>query len=164
MSQTMACCPILGGLLGWFGMGLVIAGDCPAVWDSWLADDFELPYNYHIISNCRVTKMGGRLMSVFEEVLEEEFGRSVRLSDHMQAELELLPKGSVRSRKIKGREYYYLNYREGDKVKSDYVPASDIDDVRRKIERRKELKAALKEQERTRQQIERALGRVPDVV
>ena len=49
-------------------------------------------------------------------------------------------------------------------MKSDYVPASDIDDVRRKIERRKELKAALKEQERTRQQIERALGRVPDVV
>ncbi len=103
-------------------------------------------------------------MSVLEEVLEEEYGRSVRLSGHLQAELESLPKGSVRSRKIKGREYYYLNYREGDKVKSDYVPASDVDDVRQKIERRKELKAALKEQERTRQQIERALGRTPDVV
>ena len=62
----------------------------------------------------------------------------------MQAELESLPKGSVRSRKMKGRECYCLNYREGDKVKSNCVPASDVGDARRKIERRKELKAALR--------------------
>ena len=24
------------------------------------------------------------------------------------------------------RDYYYLNYREGDKVRSDYIPAADV--------------------------------------
>ena len=104
-----------------------------------------------------------RALSVLEEILEEEYGRSARLSKLMQAEFDSLPKGSLRARSIKGREYYYLNYRVGDKVKSDYVRAADVDDMRRKIERRKELKIALEEQERSRRQIERALGRVPDV-
>ena len=102
-------------------------------------------------------------MSVLEEVLEEESGRSVRLIRHMQSEIDSLPKGSSRVRSIRGREYYYLNYRVVDKVKSDYIRASEVDDIREKIERRKKLKEALKEQERACRQIERALGRVPHV-
>lgn len=101
-------------------------------------------------------------MSVLEEVLEEEYGRSMRLSRRIEAEIATLPKGSVRAREIRGREYYYLNYREGDKVKSDYIPASEVGAVRAGVARRKELKAALKEQERSRRQIVRALGRRPD--
>lgn len=102
-------------------------------------------------------------MSILEEMLKEEYERSLRLSRHIEIELTTLPKGSVRVREIHGREYYYLNHREGSKVKTDYIPASEIDSVRRKIARRKELKAALIEQERSRKQIERALGRRPDV-
>ena len=102
-------------------------------------------------------------MSVLEEVLEEEYGRSVRLIKHMQSEIDALPKGSIRVRSIGRREYYYLNYRVADKVKSDYIRASEVDDIREKIERRKKLKEALKEQERACRQIERALGRVPHV-
>lgn len=102
-------------------------------------------------------------MSVLEEVLEEEYGRSVRLSRHMAEELASLPKGSVRAREIRGREYYYLNFREGDKVRSQYIPAAEIDEIRSKLARRKELLAAMKEQERSRKQIERALGRRPYV-
>lgn len=102
-------------------------------------------------------------MSVLEDVLEEEYERSVRLSRLMEQELATLPKGSVRTRVIRGRKYYYLNHREGDKVVSDYLPASRVDDVRIQVARRRELKAALKEQERSRKQIERALGRRPYV-
>lgn len=102
-------------------------------------------------------------MSILDEVLEEEYERSVRLTRLMEVELEALPKGSVRTRRLGSHEYYYLNYRDGDKVKSDYIPASEVDDVRGKVERRREIKAALKEQERSRRQIVRALGRTPDV-
>ena len=91
-------------------------------------------------------------MSVLEEVLEEEYGRSVRLIRHMQSEIDSLPKGSIRVRSIRGREYYYLNYRVVDKVKSDYIRASEVNEIREKIERRKKLK-----------EIERALGRAPHV-
>lgn len=101
-------------------------------------------------------------MSVLEDVLEEEYARSSRLLRLMEQEIGLLPKGSIRMRNIKGHEYSYLNYRVGDKVKSDYVPAADVDDLRAKIERRKALAAAIKEQKQSQKQITRALGRVPD--
>ena len=61
-------------------------------------------------------------MSVLEDVLEGEYARSSRLLGLMEQEISLLPKGSIRMRNIKGHEYCYLNYRVGDKVKSDYVP------------------------------------------
>ena len=98
-------------------------------------------------------------MSIFEEVLEEEYDRSMRLSGHIEEELASLPKGSVRARNIKGHEYYYLTYRDGDKVRSNYIPADQVAEVRQKVERRKQLKAALKEQAQTRKQIKRALGK-----
>ena len=102
-------------------------------------------------------------MSVLEDVLEEEYARSSRLLGLMEQEIGLLPKGNIRMRNIKGHEYCYLNYRVGDKVKSDYVPASEVDELRAKIERRRALAAAIREQKRSQKQIIRALGRVPDV-
>ncbi|MDO4437307.1 MAG: hypothetical protein Q4B77_05085 [Coriobacteriaceae bacterium] len=102
-------------------------------------------------------------MSVLEEVLEEEYHRSVRLRMNLEREISALPKGSVRVRQIRGREYYYLNYREGDKVRSDYIPADEVDELREKIMRRRQLKAALAEQARDQKKLERALGRRPHV-
>ena len=101
-------------------------------------------------------------MSVLEDVLEEEYARSIRLLGLMEQEIGLLPKGSIRMRNIKGHEYCYLNYRVGDKVKSDYVPAAEVDELRAKIERRRALAAAIREQKQSQKQIVRALGRVPD--
>lgn len=127
------------------------------------ADIFELPYIYHSLIECRVTTQEGGTMSVLEDVLEEEYARSSRLLGLMEQEIGLLPKGSIRMRNIKGHEYCYLNYRVGDKVKSDYVPAAEVDELRAKIERRRALAAAIKEQKQSQKQIIRALGRVPYV-
>lgn len=101
-------------------------------------------------------------MSVLEGVLEEEYARSSRLLDLMEQEIGLLPTGSIRMRNIKGHEYCYLNYRVGDKVKSDYVPATEVDELRAKIKRRRALAAAIKEQKHSQKLIIRALGRVPN--
>lgn len=101
-------------------------------------------------------------MAVLDEILEEEYARSSRLVSHMEYELVTLPKGSLRARNIKGYEYYYLNYRDGKQVKSDYVPAKDVDELRNKIERRKSLVAAIREQKQSQKQIIRALGRIPN--
>lgn len=102
-------------------------------------------------------------MSVLEEVLEEELERSIRVSRAIQQELVPLPKGSVRARKKGNHVYYYLNYREGDKVRSKYIPAKDIELIKKQVARRKELLAALKEQVRTQKQIKRVLGRRANV-
>lgn len=98
-------------------------------------------------------------MSILEEVLLEEYDRSQRLCQAIRIEYDSLPKGSIRARVIRGHEYFYLNYRVGNKVKSDYVPASEVEELKRKIQRRRELKIALDEQERSQLQIKRALGK-----
>lgn len=126
------------------------------------ADTFELPYKLLDLIKCRVTTWKGGSMSVLEGVLEEEYARSIRLLGLMEQEIGLLPKGSIRMRNIKGREYCYLNYRVGDKIKSDYVPAAEVDELRAKIERRRALAAAIKEQKQSQKLIIRALGRVPN--
>lgn len=84
-------------------------------------------------------------ISVLEEVLEEEYGKLVRLSRHMAEELASLPKGSMRAREIRGRNYCYLNFREEDKVRSQFISAVEMDEIRSKLARRKELFAAMKE-------------------
>ena len=127
------------------------------------ADMLELPYKLLDLIECRVTTRKGGSVSVLEDVLEEEYARSSRLLGLMEQEIGLLPKGSIRMRNIKGHEYCYLNYRVGDKVKSDYVPAAEVDELQAKIERRRALAAAIREQKRSQKQIIRALGRVPNV-
>lgn len=98
-------------------------------------------------------------MSILEEVLKEEYERSRRISEAIEAELAELPRGSVRKRTVRGHTYYYLQYRVGKKVRSDYVRREDVEALRAKLARRREDIAALKEQEQTRAQIRRALGR-----
>lgn len=98
-------------------------------------------------------------MTVLEQVLEEELERSIRLCAAMEDEMLSLPKGSVRTKMIRGRAYYYLTYREGDRVVSDYVRAEELDALSAKIERRRELKSALAEQKKNQRQLYRALGR-----
>ncbi len=56
-----------------------------------------------------------------------------------------------------------VDYRDGKQVKSDCVPAGSFDEISRKIERRKSLVAAIREQKRSQKQIIRALGRTPEV-
>ena len=98
-------------------------------------------------------------MSIIEEMLLEEYDRSRRVSVALARELAGLPRGSVRERIIAGKTYFYLQFRDGSHVRSQYVPRSEVSELRRLLARRKEIVAALKEQERSRAQIERALGR-----
>lgn len=102
-------------------------------------------------------------MSVLEEVLEEEYFRSYRLLERMGDEFTRLPKGAIRARRIKGHEYFYLTYRDGDKVRTDYVPVREVEELRKKIERRKVLAVAMREQRQSQKQIVKALGRVPNL-
>lgn len=98
-------------------------------------------------------------MSVLEEVLLEEYERSLRISAVLEEEIASLPRGSIRARKVRGREYYYLQYRDGKRVKSDYVKPEDVEHVREQIELRRNDVAALREQRRSQRQIEKALGK-----
>lgn len=68
--------------------------------------------------------------------------------DYMIAEyekqLEGLPKGTV-SEKVSGKNtYYYLKYREGKKIISQYIKKDALEIVRQQIERRRHIETMLK--------------------
>ena len=90
--------------------------------------------------------------------MAEEYERSLRITRALEEELATLPKGYVRERTVRGRTYFYLQRRDGAKVRSEYVRREDAERVMALVKRRKEIVAALKEQEQTRRQVERALG------
>ena len=98
-------------------------------------------------------------MTVMEEVLVEEYMRALRIERLVRSELEELPKGSIQKKKIKGKEYFYLQYRRGNSIKSEYIKARDLHDLEKRIEKRKEHIHTLKQIQKTKAQIEKALGK-----
>nr|AIF26643.1 hypothetical protein [uncultured bacterium fosmid pJB77G10] len=98
-------------------------------------------------------------MAIIEEVLLEEYNRSVRISKAILKEMSNLPKGSIQIKHINNRDYYYLMFRDGGKVISQYIPDSEVSELSEQIELRRENNKALKEQERIREKIIKALGK-----
>ncbi|MDO4486885.1 MAG: hypothetical protein Q4C46_09885 [Bacillota bacterium] len=98
-------------------------------------------------------------MSIIDEVLLEEYERSIRISRALENENRNLPKGSIQKKRINNNEYYYLMFRDQGKVISQYVAETDVDKLARQIALRKENQKLLKEQEQSRKKIVKALGR-----
>lgn len=73
----------------------------------------------------------GAIMAI-REVLEEELENSLKLEARYSRELVKLPKGSIVRKKVKGREYYYLVFRDDDgQVKQVYKGKLSEDEVER---------------------------------
>ena len=95
-------------------------------------------------------------MSVLDEVLKEEYDRLARMKSAMSIEYNALPKGSISKKNIRGCDCYYLQFREGNKVISKYIKKAELDDLVAKIERRKNLKKALRDIDAEMKKIERS--------
>ncbi len=72
--------------------------------------------------------------------------------------LEGYPKGTLRRRTIKGGEYYYLQYRDGKHVRSQYVRAAEVADLIDMIEERRVLEKRIKEMQSRLEHYARILG------
>ena len=61
-------------------------------------------------------------------------------------EIQALPKGSLVCKKVKNKEYYYLQFRDGKKTVSSYVggESEKIEELRTQINRRRQIEAMLK--------------------
>lgn len=96
-------------------------------------------------------------MAILDEVLNEERERLQRIQAAMLKELELLPKGYISKKTIHGKQYSYLQKREGNKIVSQMIPHQDIAEIERKIVRRRQLQASIREVEANIQKIERVI-------
>lgn len=82
----------------------------------------------------------GVRMGVIKGVLKEELDNSSRMQSSYEQELKKLPKGSLVKKRIKGREYYYLLFRENGKVKFVYKGKVSEEEIK-KYQEAKELRA-----------------------
>ncbi len=61
-----------------------------------------------------------------------------------QSELSALPKGTISKKYVGEKTYYYLKYRDGKKVVSQYISKKEIETVRALVEKRRHIEAMVK--------------------
>jgi len=86
-------------------------------------------------------------MDLIKSVLQEELESSLEIQKYYQKEISKLPKGSLSKKKADNRVYYYLAYREGSKVKTDYLgnlSDKEIKDYQDKINKRRHYQSQLR--------------------
>ena len=88
----------------------------------------------------------GIRMNMLKEMLREEHERNQNMQAVYRAEIERLPRGSVVIKKSGNKEYCYLQYRDSDKVVSQYVGHADKHNDRLigQVEERREYERLLR--------------------
>ena len=61
-----------------------------------------------------------------------------------QNELSSLPRGTISEKTVGEKTYYYLKYRDGKKVVSQYVSKKEIENVRALVEKRRHIETMVK--------------------
>lgn len=80
---------------------------------------------------------------ILSTVLEEKRRIEYMLQKYASL-LSTLPKGTITEKTVNGKTYYYLKYRSGKRVISEYVNKQEIDLLRQKIARRKHIETMIK--------------------
>lgn len=70
---------------------------------------------------------------------KSEYNRMNKELLKLQEKIRNCPKGSIRKRTFKGREYCYLQYRDGKHIRSLYVKRSEVESLKIEIETRRKL-------------------------
>ena len=100
-----------------------------------------------------------REISILEEQLLDEYMRCERNLISQTNELERLQKGCISKKKINGRIYYYLQWKENGKVKSKYIPIKELSKIQDQIEERRRWQMSIRNLKRSMKQLEKALGK-----
>lgn len=96
-------------------------------------------------------------MSVLMNILKEEYDRSKRIVKSIDKELLRLPIGYISKKRIGGHIYYYIQFKENGKIKSQYINKNDAIEYAKKVLRRRELLKNKKELLLDQKKIERVL-------
>ena len=86
------------------------------------------------------------MSKIVKSVLEEELLRLQHFLRSLVSKLKEYPQGYLLKRRIRGKIYYYLSYREGDKIRQKYLGAlreNESEKIREQIKKRIVLKDQL---------------------
>lgn len=96
-------------------------------------------------------------MTLLSMLINKEKVRNENMIFNYLKELKKLPKGSVKTKKIGNRNYFYLAYRDGNKVVNKYLGKNEnaIEIIKDQLERRKQIEKLLKDLMKEKEQIKR---------
>ena len=83
-------------------------------------------------------------MNMILSTITKEKARIEYMLAKYRAEYEGLPKGTISEKRVGNKIYYYLKYRTGKKVVSQYINKNSIDELRDLIEKRKHIETMIK--------------------
>lgn len=83
-------------------------------------------------------------MNMVLTTISQEKKRIEYMLTKYKEEQDRLPKGSLSEKAVGERVYYYLKYRDGKRVVSQYISKSQIDEIRQQLEKRKHIEAMIK--------------------
>ncbi len=97
-------------------------------------------------------------MNMILTTIMQEKERILYMLAKYQEEYDRLPRGSISEKKSGEKTYYYLKYRDGKKVISQYIRKDTVAEIRTQIEKRKHIEAMMKSLQEELAIAEKALG------
>ena len=95
-------------------------------------------------------------MSLVKSLIDKEFVRNQNMILAYEKELSILPKGSIKTKIIGNKSYFYLNYRDGKKVISKYIGKEEnASFVKEQLERRRHIELMIKKLKQEQRQIKK---------
>jgi len=89
---------------------------------------------------------------IISGMLRDELERCQEMLDSLEKSVSALPKGSISQRKKRYKNkvysYYYLKYREGEKVISKHLPNREVQEILKKLALRKKTKKEMRSYEK----------------
>lgn len=83
-------------------------------------------------------------MNMILRTVTQEKQRIEYMLARYQDALEQLPRGTICKKAVGSRVYYYLKYRDGKKIVSQYIRKIELEAVQEQIQRRKHMEAMIK--------------------
>lgn len=97
---------------------------------------------------------------IIKGVLQEELERSLSLKEKYERKLEEYPQGYLLERKMGNKNYYYLSYRDGERIRQEYLGPLSPEEIKKykdRIKDKKNLKKQLAEVKANIKYLERLL-------
>lgn len=98
-------------------------------------------------------------MRVLKGILEESSEYYEQIEREIAQKLSVLPKGSIKKRKIGNKSYYYLQFREGSKVVHKYLGRKNPSVTSKRLRERGFLEKELKKVKESRKMLKRVKGK-----
>ena len=98
-------------------------------------------------------------LTMLEEQLLDEYFRGKKHIEAYKERISNYPKGCISKKKIRGKEAYYLQWREGSHVRSKYINRKDIKEMCSQVEARRAGENNIRRLMRDLKKIEKFLGK-----